>query len=430
MHIFFSGIGGAGISPLALIAHQAGFQVSGLDKQNSRTIEYLNQHGITDTYIGQGSEQIAKVHENNPIDWFVYSSAVILENPDSSELKFCQDNGIKYSKRDEFLNYLIEQKKLSLVAVAGTHGKSTTTAMIIWLFTQLGIPISYSLGAKIGFGDSGHFDPKSKYFVYEADEFDYNFLSFRPEVSLISGVTWDHHEIFKTRGEYKSAFRRFIDQSSKVYIHSEDKNYLELGSDEKLAITDETKLDSITLAGKYNRMDALLSSEAVSFITGISFNKIIEIVNKFPGLSRRMEQIIPNLYSDYAHTPEKIRGAMNVAREMAEVNRQNIYVIYEPLTNRRQHYIKDQYNDSFEGAKHIYWIPSYLAREDSALPVLNPSDLITFLPDPTIASAAEMNTDLITTIKGLLDEGAMVVALNGGGGGGLDEWLRSNFKNN
>jgi UDP-N-acetylmuramate--alanine ligase len=83
MHIYFSGIGGAGIGPLALIAHEAGYEVSGSDKQDSRTIGYLKNHGISDIHIGQNEEQIAKVHKTNPIDWFIYSSAVSLEDPHS-----------------------------------------------------------------------------------------------------------------------------------------------------------------------------------------------------------------------------------------------------------------------------------------------------------------------------------------------------------
>ena len=427
MHIFFSGIGGAGIGPLALIAHEAGYQVSGSDKQESRTIDYLKSHGITDIHIGQSEEQIAKVHKTKPIDWFVYSSAVSLEDPYSEELNFCHSRGIKTSKRDEFLNFLISQKSLKLIAVAGTHGKSTTTAMLIWLFKQFNVPISYSLGAKIGFGDSGSYDTKSQFFVYEADEFDYNFLSFKPYYSVISGITWDHHEIFKTREDYKQAFRTFLDQSKWAVMLPDDADYLGLGEDPKLKIVNKNEANTVKLVGQYNRLDGLLAVEAFKDITSLDIKDILEKINQFPGLERRMEAIIPNLYSDYAHTPEKIRAAMNVATEMAVDNNQPIYVIYEPLTNRRQHYVKDQYGDVFDAAEHVYWIPSYLAREDPELPILEPSELINSLSDPTIATAAKMNNSLLETIKKHLGEGAMVIALNGGGGGGLDEWLRLNF---
>ena len=172
MHIFFSGIGGTGVGPLALIAYQAGFTVSGSDKQNSTYIDYLKEHGISNIVIDQTTQSIAVVHAQTPIDWFVYSSALQRENPHHPELVFVDAQGIKHSKRNEFLNFLLQEKNLKLLAIAGTHGKTTTTAMMIWMLKQLGLPLSYSVGAKLSFGDMGQYDPKSEYFVYECDEYD------------------------------------------------------------------------------------------------------------------------------------------------------------------------------------------------------------------------------------------------------------------
>lgn len=202
MHIFFSGIGGTAIGPLALIAKQAGYEVSGSDKQDSQYIQYLRGHGITDIHIGQEYDQIGQVHDQKPIDWYVYSSAVAIENPDAPELRFCREHGIKTTKRDELLNQIIHDKNLKLIAIAGTHGKTTTTAMTIWLLKQLGIPVSYSVGAKIPFGEMGDYVEGSDYFVYEADEYDRNFLAFRPYFSIISGIDYDHPDIYPTRDEY------------------------------------------------------------------------------------------------------------------------------------------------------------------------------------------------------------------------------------
>jgi UDP-N-acetylmuramate-alanine ligase len=154
---------------------------------------------------------------------------------------------------------------------------------------------------------------------------------------------------------------------------------------------------------------------------------LVAHMSAFPGLQRRMELLAPNLYSDYAHTPEKIRGAMSVALEMAADHDQNLIVIYEPLTNRRQHFMIDDYKDCFAGAAKVYWIPSYLAREDPNQRVIPPSELITHLSDPTIASPAERDDDLKRTIGSHLAKGDMVVGMAGGGGGSLDDWLRANF---
>lgn len=432
MHIFFSGIGGTGIGPLALIAKEAGYEVSGSDKQDSQYIQYLRKRGLDNIHIGQSKEAIAKVHDTNPIDWYVYSSAVEKENAAHPELLFVRDQDIKASKRDELLNQILRDKNLKLFAVAGTHGKSTTTAMAVWMFKELGIPLSYAVGAKISFGDMGAYEQRSEYFVYECDEFDRNFLAFEPHISVITGVTWDHHEIFPTREDYQDAFKEFISQSEHTILWKEDADYLSLGTESNIDVQDSqlisTTKPEIVLPGLYNRLDAWLVVKAMEKITDISIAELIEVVNRFPGLQRRMEQLIPNLFSDYAHTPEKVRGGMSVALELAQKQNQKVVIVYEPLTNRRQHYMIDDYKDCFDGAAKVYWIPSYLAREDPNQRVIPPSEMIEHLSDPSIAKPMERDEELKKTIQKHLDAGDMVVGMAGGGGDSLDEWLRSEFK--
>src|SRR5262249_17565674 len=140
--------------------------------------------------------------------------------------------GIRATKRDDFLNYFLQQKNLKLFAVAGTHGKTTTTAMAIWLFQQLGVPESHSVAAKSSFAEMGQFTPGSEYFIYEADEYDHNFLAFHPFVSIITGVDWDHPDIFPTRQEYQAAFRQFVGQSKTSFLWDEDLQQLDLYKDE------------------------------------------------------------------------------------------------------------------------------------------------------------------------------------------------------
>jgi UDP-N-acetylmuramate--alanine ligase len=431
MHIYFSGIGGAGIGPLAMVAHQAGYDVSGSDKQASQYIDYLKQHGITNIHIGQSEEDIAAVHEDNPIDWFVYSSALPLENPNAPELVFCKDQSIKMSKRDELINQILQDKNLALIAVAGTHGKTTTTALVTWLFTQLKQPVSYILPAKTSFADMGKYTPESKYFIFEADEFDRNFLAFEPQISLITGVSWDHHEIFPTREDYQAAFREFIDQSARTYIWQEDAEYLGLDSlssaDWDVLDSNDSHISAVTLRGKYNRLDAWLAVQGVHRATGEDVDRLVELINDFPGLSRRMERIVTNLYSDYAHTPEKIRGAMSVALEMAAETGQKVVVVYEPLTNRRQHYMLNDYRDCFSGVSQLYWVPSYLAREDKSQRIIPPDELISHLSDPNIAQPMKRDYSLKQIIEKHLEAGDMVVGMAGGGGDSLDDWLRAEF---
>ncbi len=416
-----------GISPLALIAKQAGYEVSGSDKQSSQYLDDLKTKGITDISIHQSPEELASLHARKPIDWYVYSSAVKEDNP---ELVYARSKGIKVSKRDQFTNHLLKEKDLKLIAIAGTHGKTTTTAMVIWLFKQLGIPISYLVGTKISFGEMGQYEAGSKYFVYECDEFDRNFLAFKPFVSIISGVSYDHHEIYPTREDYKQAFRDFISQSEWLEIWQADRDYLEVQTNDHHAVLDakDPEIEKLQLDGHYNRLDAWLAIKAVRQLTKEPLEKIVEFMNRFPGLHRRMEEIAPGIYSDEAHTPDKIRGAMSAALEMAGKQQKEVVVVYEPLTNRRQLHMMDDYKDCFKGAKKIYWVPSYLAREDPKDRIVSPAELISHLTDPSLAEPQERGQKLKEVIEEHLGRGDMIVAMAGGGGDSLDQWVRSEFK--
>lgn len=428
MHIYFSGIGGHAIGPLAQIAKQAGYDISGSDKQDSLEVQRLRDLGIT-VHIGQTTETITAAHATKPIDWIVYSSAVLLENPDHPELVFAKKHNIKLSKRDELLNKIIEDRNLKLIALAGTHGKTTTTAMVVWLFEKIGMPASYSVGAEISFGPMGLFSSASEFFVYECDEFDRNFLAFRPYLSGITGISWDHHEIFPTLENYNQAFKDFIAQTRHTIAWREDIATLGLEHLDAITLIDKQlpEIDAINLRGRYNREDAWLAMQIVHTLTNIPLDELRAYVEAFPTPKQRMELLTPNLYTNYAHTPEKIRGGMSAALEIARQNNQKLVILYEPLTNRRQHYIKDQYQDVFTGAKKLYWIPTYLAREDPKLPILTPAELIAYLANPEIAEPAELNNVLLAQIRAHLAAGDLVVAMGAAGGHSMDEWLRKHF---
>lgn len=429
MHVFFSGIGGAAIGPLALIAHQAGFTVSGSDKQNSAYIAYLRERGISDIHIGQTRDAIADVHARKPIDWFVYTSALPIEFPDAPELRFCEEQHIKATKRDEFLTFLIEEKQFKLIAIAGTHGKTTTTAMMIWLLKQLNIPVSYSVGAKMSFGEMGEYNPASEYFVYEADEFDRNFLAFHPYLALIVGVDWDHPDIYPTKQAYDDAFRQFISQSEWSIAWQNDIEKLDIENDECLYPVDPTNPqidEQLTLPGHVNRMDAWQVAYAVQQFTNTPMEELIAHMNRFPGVGRRFEQIAPHIYSDYAHTPPKIRGALQLAHEVAG---ESVVVVYEGLHNTRQHFIKDELKHLFDDVKQLYVVPSYLAREDPKLALLSPDDLVNMLSSKSQkhATGAQLDNKLAADIRAHVDDGDLVLCISAGGGGSLDEWVRRQF---
>lgn len=430
MHIYFSGIGGAGISSLALMAKQAGFEVSGSDKQDNHNLHYLQEQGITNTHVGQTRDFIAAVHAARSIDWFVYTSALPMEQSDAPELQFCAEKKIKATKRDEFLNYLLQKRELSMIAIAGSHGKTTTTAMAIWLFKQLGLPISYSVAGSISFGEAAHLDDKSTYFVYEADEYDHNFLAFHPTLSLISGIDWDHADIYPTREDYYQAFRDFLGQSDQTVLWDGDAERLNLQATTNLTVLDDddTQIDErLHLTGRVNRLNAWLVAQGVHQLTKRPIDELCAHLDRFPGVGRRQEPIVPNLLTDYAHTAPKIRGALQAAHEQAG---DNVVVVYEGLHNTRQHFMQEELKHLFDSVKKLYIVPTYLAREDPNLPLLSPADLRKLL-DQGVQARTEpkaLDTDLHTTIQNHLNAGDLVLCITAGGGNSLDEWLRSEFR--
>ncbi len=429
MHIFFSGIGGTAISALALIAKQAGYEVSGSDARPSEYLEYLKERDIADTYVGLNRQKIAEIHDRKPIDWYVQSSAQLMDFPGNEEYKFVKEMGIKDSKRDELINKIIKDLGLQMIAVAGTHGKSTVTAMLIYLAKELGLPAGWSAGAKMSFADTGHLPEGAQYFIYEADEFDRNFLAFHPAVSLVTGIDWDHPDIYPTREDYNDAFRQFLAQSQKTVIWKTGADQLGLKMTDHQTVIDEndSAIEGIQLKGLVNRQNAWQAATAIELVTGRSLSELVGVLNAFPGLSRRFEEIAPSLYSDYAHTPGKIRGALQTAQEVA--GRPPV-VIYEGLHNLRQHFIKGELVNLFNDVKQLYIVPTYLGREDPKQKTLSPAELVNMLSNSAKgrAAVAKLDDGLKNKIGHHLAEGDLVLCLTAGGVGSLDEWLRQEFR--
>jgi UDP-N-acetylmuramate--alanine ligase len=439
MHIYFSGIGGSGISSLAAIAWDAGYEVSGSDLHESPAAIELERRDI-DIVYDQSESTIQAEHLTHPIDWLVYTSA--LPN-DAPELKFARANGIRISKRDEFLAEFIQDKQLDLIAVAGTHGKTTTTAMLVWTLKQLGQPVSYAIGSTIPFGPSGAFDPTSRLFVYEADEYDRNFLHFHPRVAALVSVDYDHADIYPTREAYKQAFRDFLSQSDQTVLYQSAYNYLQPLSDDNLTILDHVATrESIDLPGQTMRDNAWLAMEVLrEVLDDFDEEEIAQILSRFPGTSRRFEKLtnldghpelvsgsIGDIYSDYAHHPAEIRATIEKAREISD----QVVAVYQPHQNLRQTEIQNEggYGDAFAGAAKVYWTPTYLVRGDlvdGAPREIPPAELIAKLSDPAIAEVAELDDDLWQKIQSARESGASVIIF---GAGPIDAWAREQFAKN
>jgi len=420
MNIYISGISGTGMGPLALMAKSAGFNVCGSDLAKGAIYDELIKAGI-DVYIGEQDGAFLKEKMKDGIDWFAYTSALPQNHP---ELKLAHENGLKCTKRDDLTAFLVDELGLKMVAVAGTHGKTTTTAMIIWGALKQGLPVSYIVGSTLGFAPSGAYHQGDKYFIYEADEYDRNFLKYHPWLAVIPAVSYDHPDIYPTQEDYNAAFLQFEAQSKRV-IRADGKGLF-------------VKPEMFKLAGEARRIDAALATEAIMAMIynnaeeeGILLNfspfPLISKMNEFPGVGRRFEKICDGVYTDYAHHPEEISATVEIAKEEAELTgRKGVVVVYQPHQNTRQHEVRDGYRDVFRGVAKLYWLPTYLTRENPNLEVILPSQFIEELSNSDIAESAELNEALETSLKQYLDEGYLVVLMTAGP---ADEWFRKVFHN-
>ena len=415
MNIYFSGLGGVGIGPLTQIARDAGHTVMGSDLAASLETEELQQQGIT-VNIGQDGTFLRACHDATPIDWFVYTAALPEDHP---ELTIAKEMGIRTGKRDEFLSYIIQEKGLKLLAVSGTHGKTTTTSMLVWTMRQLGIPISYSVGTTLPFGPSGKFNPASEYFVYECDEYDRNFLQFHPHLALIGSIDYDHPDTFPTESEYIEAFQQFAAQSDHTILWKEDADYAHINP-EHTWILDETL--SIPVHGDHNRRNGTLVVKALEYLNIGKTDAAIEALSRFPGADRRFEKLADNLYSDYGHHPVEIASTLQLAREVSD----HVVLVYQPHQNRRQYRVKDMYKDQFELADEVYWVSTYLSREDPDQPILTPEELSENVTNKAVIHPAELDDTLWNVIQKARNDGKLVLMM---GAGAIDGWVRERLSN-
>ena len=413
MNIYFSGIGGVGLGPLAEIASDAGYDVLGSDATRSLTTDELANTGI-DISFDQSGENLATKHSQAPIDWFVYTASLPETHP---ELIKARELGIKTTKRDELLNEIITKNGLKLIAIAGTHGKTTTTAMMVWTMQQLGVPVSYSIGSTVGFGPSGKFDPAAQYFVYECDEFDRNFLHFKPYLSLVTSIDYDHPDTYATQRDYADAFTQFLSQSQHAIMWDHD-TVIDVRPGTGAWRMQPDEIIEFGLAGEHNRANATLVAKACEYIGYSDDLGIKAALNSFPGSTRRFERLGDNLYSDYGHHPVEIAATLEMASELS----QNVVLVYQPHQNTRQHQVRSGYTSCMERAKKVFWLPTYQSREDLNLPILSPEQLTERLVNRDIVSYADMNDELWSEITKYRETGYLVLCM---GAGTIDGWLRS-----
>ena len=437
------------MKPLSLMARDTSLEVCGADSNPDvlKDLEFTKKNITVST--DQSGSFLQKTHEQSPIDWYVHTSAMPETHP---EILTARALGLKITKRDEFIAYLVKKLNLKMIAVAGTHGKTTTTALIIWLMYQMHIPASWLVGSSLPFAPAGHYDPASDFFIYEADEYDHNFLKFHPWLSVITSVSYDHPDIYKTQAEYAAAFTQFISQSTSAIAATDVKNLPIFPSNTHFLPPLEGKID---LSGEIRRYDASLAGGAVlaaiSDVTGINplqnsaksanFNEhnhfdisenlntnviseISEFLSQFPGAGRRFEKIIDGFYSDYAHHPEEISATIKIAQEeKSRLGLKKLIIIYEPHQNSRQHEVYEGYKTAFAGADQVFWLPTFLARENPALKIIEPAEFCQFILTP--ATPVKLDESLLGIVKDLIARQNLVLLMTAGP---ADAFFRKNLQ--
>jgi UDP-N-acetylmuramate--alanine ligase len=197
-HVHLIGIGGSGLSAIATVLLGQGYEVSGSDVNASPITDHLAEQGAR-VYIGHAAEQV------HGADAVVVSSAVPMANPEVVE---AHRLGIPVFKRADWLGRMMEGYEV--IAVAGTHGKTTTTALLALALRDASLDPTFIAGGVIPELGSGATVGSGRYFVVEADEYDYTFLGLRPQIAVITAVEWDHPDCFPSEETLRLAFRRFL----------------------------------------------------------------------------------------------------------------------------------------------------------------------------------------------------------------------------
>ncbi len=384
--IYFIGIAGIGMSGLAIIAKEKGYNVYGSDIAENYITEKLKKYGIK-VFKGHKPENI-----KNDIDLVVISSAIDDKNP---ELVKASSLKIPIVKRAKFLAILSEKSKT--IAVSGTHGKTTTTGMLASIFEVSNLNYTAVIG-----GISKHLKENARmkgeeYFVIEADESDGSFMYYNPFVIITTNIDNDHLDFYKNIKNIKNIFISFINKIpvyGRAVLCGDDNNisdilefikspYYSYGFKNtnnwqiKNIINDNTgmifdvyykskKEDRIKtkVFGDHNALNSLAAYVVARYL-GIDKYKIKEGLYKFEGMKRRMD-FIGNIndtlfYDDYAHHPREIKATLSAIRSFYPERR--IVVIFQPHRYTRTKFLLKEFPPSFTNANEVYITQIYGAGE-------------------------------------------------------------------
>jgi UDP-N-acetylmuramate--alanine ligase len=392
-HVHIVGIGGAGMSAIARVLLGSSVKVSGSDRQSNDISRALQRDGAT-IVEGHAAKHVAGATV------VLISSAVTDDNP---EVKAAKAAGIPVLNRREAFPYLLPDK--TQIAVAGTHGKTTTSALIVHLLRETGHDPSYIVGGVLNnTGDNAHAG-KGDAFIVEADEYGYMFLGLRPKIAVITNIEHDHPDLFPTIDDVMRAFRQFAallpDDGTLIgciddpHVHTlvaerrptfrpvvtyglenPDADWSSISSDDNDIQSANfvvryfrhsrpvDKQVTTTLAGQHNILN-ILAALAAAHSYGIPTDALIPAVSTFQGTGRRFEEMGQaagvTVFSDYGHHPTAIRAVLQAARQ--RYRSAKVWAVWQPHTFSRTRLLATDFARAFADADHVLITDIYTARE-------------------------------------------------------------------
>ncbi len=434
--IHFIGVGGIGMSGIAEYLLRKNHQVSGSDLLGSAVTRRLRGLGIK-IFIGHDESNLSE-----DIGLVIYSSAVKDDNP---ELQKAKRLDITLIKRAEALGNIVNKK--FVIAVSGTHGKTTTTALIAKILMENRNDPTVFIGGNVDFLEGGSSRiGKSNFAVVEADEYDRSFLELHPDIIIITNMDPDHLDIYKDIEDIQNNFKKFIEMGKpdlKVIACGDDINVVETLKDTKKVLLygfgknnghiiedlgygkktvgfsidgDEMRL---SILGKHNMLNAGAAYLAAREV-GVSDEIIYESLKNFNGVKRRLELKFDSgmkIYDDYAHHPAEVKASLNAIKR---VGSGRIITVFQPHLYSRTNDFFKEFGEAFSGTDILILAKIYPAREEEIPGVSSQLILDEFIDCTKAGSGKDMTsgkqgfyfedkTEILDELEKIMKDGDMII---------------------
>ena len=351
--LHFIGVGGAGMSGLALVARALGAEVTGSDQAESSYVTLLRGVGI-EPAIGHDAANVPEGAE------VVVSTAIGDDNPELARAR-ALDGTVLH--RGDLLGEVTRLRRT--IAIAGTHGKTTTASMAAHVLVETGQDPSYLIGGEVRSTGTNAAWGAGEWLVVEADESDRSFLKLSPEVAVVTNVELDHHTTFATLGELKEAFDRFTDAARVVIadVAAPDAELLPMGSRFSALGADF----ELSVPGRHNAQNALAAALACRE-AGVDPADSARALRSFVGAGRRFEPhgtgpAGSRVYDDYAHHPTEVRATLEAARTLGG---ERVVACFRPHLYSRTRALAREFGTALADADVAVVLDVYPAREDAA----------------------------------------------------------------